>query len=157
MIGRLIGLASILGVGLALWGLWRQVRKPQRLSAWTPVIGLVMAPLVLVINVVVLRQAQPELLGPALGVCGIGFGVGWGQAARLEQSGTTIVAQRSVIHLACWAASYATTQLLTAFATAGWVAGGLTAMFFAAGATVGTNLDLLIRRRRLVGHGIAPS
>jgi len=150
MIGRVIGLVSILAVGLALWGLWRQVSKPRPLSRWTPIIGLVMAPLTVVINVVVLRQAQPELLGLLLGVGGLGFGLAWGQAARLEARGTQILAQRSVMHLACWAASYAATQLLASFANAGWVAGGLTMMFFAAGATIGTNADLFIRRRRLM-------
>jgi hypothetical protein len=149
MIGRIVGLVSILAVGLALWGLWRQVRRPAPLSPWTSLIGLVMAPLTLIVNVVVLRQARPELLGPALGLCGLGFGVAWGQASRIRAEGERIVAERSVLHLACWATSYAVTQLLSAFANAGWVAGGLTAMFFAAGATIGTNLDLLIRSRRL--------
>lgn len=151
MIGRLIGLASIAGVTIGLWGLWRQVRRPRPLARWTPFIGLVMAPLTLVVNLVVLRQAAPDLLGPAVGVFGLGFGIAWGRSAHLEAVGDAIVARRSVMHLVCWAVSYAVTQLLTSFATAGWVAGGLVAMFFAAGTTVGTSLDLAVRRRRLAG------
>ncbi|MCP3935658.1 MAG: hypothetical protein GY708_09840 [Actinomycetia bacterium] len=147
MIGRIIGLLSIPAVGLALWGLWRQVSAPRPLSRWTPIIGLVMAPLTLVVNLLVLRQARPEMFGVALGVFGLGFGIAWGQAARFEVVGTQVLARRSVMHLACWAVSYAMTQLLASFATAGWVAGGLTAMFFAAGSTIGTNVDLLVRRR----------
>lgn len=156
MISQLIRLVSVAGVGLALWGLWRQVRKPQPLSRWTPVIGLVMAPMTLVINLVVLRQAQPQLLGPALGVCGLGFGVAWGQSAHLERRGNKIYARRSVMHLACWAASFTVTQLLASFATAGWVAGGLAAMFFAAGATIGTQADLALRRHRLAASMAEP-
>lgn len=152
MIGRIIGMVSILAVALALWGLWRQVSKPRPLSKWTPVIGLVMAPLALLVNVVILQQANPDLLGVMLGVGGLGFGLAWGQAARLEADGTRVLATRSVVHLACWAASYAATQLMVSFANAGWVAGGLTMMFFAAGTTIGTNANLWFRHRRIRHH-----
>ena len=86
----------------AFWGLIRQVRKPQRLRASTPVIGIVMSVLMLAVNVLILHRANPTLLGGALLVVGIGFGLAWGQATQLAKEGDTVVAERSVLHIIFW-------------------------------------------------------
>lgn len=149
MIGRGFGLLSIALICLALWGLIRQVRKPQTIRPSGNLIGMVMAPLMLVVNVVVLRQAAPGLLGPSLLVLGLGFGMAWGQVAKLQAQEGRVVAERSILHLLFWGISYAATQILATFATAAWVAGGLIAMFFATGTSLGTNANLLVRQLRL--------
>ncbi|MDH3259632.1 MAG: hypothetical protein OEM81_12820 [Acidimicrobiia bacterium] len=149
MIGRIIGVLSIPLMAFAIWGLIRQVRKPQRMRTSTPIIGMVMATVMLLVNVLILRQATPGLLGISLLVVGLGFGVAWGQATRLLRRGEAIVAKRSVLHIVFWGFSLAVTQILATFATAVWVAGGLVTMFFAAGTTLGTNANLLVRHMGL--------
>jgi hypothetical protein len=149
MIGRIVAILSIPLMGVAIWGLIRQVRKPQRLRTSTPIIGMVMATVMLLVNVFILRQATPGLLGLSLLVVGLGFGVAWGQATRLLRRGEAIVAKRSVLHIVFWGCSLAITQVLATFATAAWVAGGLVTMFFAAGTSLGTNANLLARHRVL--------
>jgi len=163
VIGRFLGVASILLVALALRRLVREVRRPQPVRVTSALIGLVMAPLTLVVNLVLLRQAGPGAPGAALLAVGLGFGAAWGQVARLERRGTQVVARRSVLHFTFWGTSYALTQGLATFTTARWVAGGLIAMCFSAGTTIGTELNLLTRRRRVAttsprraGAGAAP-
>jgi hypothetical protein len=149
MIGRGFGLLSIVLIGLALWGLIRQVRKPQSLRPSGNLIGIVMAPTMLLVNLIVLRQAAPGLLGPSLLVLGLGFGAAWGQVAKLKTQEGRVLAERSILHLVFWGISYAATQILATFADAAWVAGGLIAMFFATGTSLGTNANLLVRQLRL--------
>jgi len=149
VIWRILSLLSIPLVLWAFWGLVRQVRKPQRLRALTPVIGIVMSLLMLTANVFILHRANPTLLGGALLVVGIGFGLAWGQATRLAKEGDTVMAERSALHIIFWAVSFAMTQVLATFAPASWVAAGLAAMFFSAGATLGTSANLFLRRERV--------
>jgi membrane protein CcdC involved in cytochrome C biogenesis len=146
---RGLSLLSIPLMAWAIWGLIRQVRKPLPIRAFTPLLGMVMSTGMLLINVVVLRQAAPSLLGVSLLVVGLGFGLAWGQTTRLSLEGEKVVARRSVVHLLFWAVSFAITQILATFATAAWVAGGLVTMFFAAGTTLGTNTNLLLRQQKM--------
>lgn len=149
MIWRILSLLSIPLVLWAFWGLIRQVQKPQRLRASTPVIGIVMSLLMLAVNVFILHRANPTLLGGALLVVGVAFGLAWGQATRLATKGETVIAERSVLHIIFWAISFTMTQILATFAPASWVAAGLAAMFFSAGATLGTSANLFLRRERV--------
>lgn len=149
MTWRLISLLTLPLMAFAIWGLIRQVRRALPVRARAAIIGLVMSPLLLIVNIVVLRRAVPGSGGLALLVFGLGFGVAWGQNARLERQGDVVVARRSVLHLGFWAISIGVTQLLATFASAQWVALGLVSMFFTAGTSIGTNLNLLFRQQRL--------
>jgi hypothetical protein len=149
MIYRILSLLSVPMALLGFYGVIRQMRKELPFRLFTPIIGLIMSPLSLIINVIFLRRAFSEFLGPALLITGLGFGLAWGQATRLYVKGPSVVGKRSVLHIIFWAASYAITQILSTFAPALWVAGGLTAMFFSTGSGLGTNLNLLIRQLRL--------
>jgi hypothetical protein len=149
MLGRILGLLSIPLTGLALWGLIRQTGKERPLRLSTPLVGLVMAPITLIVNLVFLHQAAPGFLGPALLLFGLGLGVAWGQTTRVYARERRLVGKRSVWHLAFWGASYAMTQLLATVASAQWVSAGLAAMFLSAGSTLGTNLSLLVRQLRM--------
>lgn len=160
MLGRVFGLVSIPLTALALWGLIRQTGKERPLRLSTPVIGLVMGPITLIVNLLFLRQASPGFLGPALLLFGLGLGLAWGQASRVYARGQRIVARRSAWHLVFWGFSYAVTQLLATLTRAGWVSAGLAAMFFSAGSTLGTNLNLLarlLRQRAGLRSGAAPA
>jgi len=148
-IGRVLSILSIPLMGLAIWGLIRQVRHEQPMGKLTPVIGLVMAPLALAFNLVFMRPAIQNLLGPVLLLLGLGFGLAWGQTTKLFAKGETVVARRSILHLIFWGLSYALTQVLATFAPATWVAGGLAALLFSTGATLGTHLNILVRRFRV--------
>jgi hypothetical protein len=148
MLGRLLGLLSIPLTALALWGLIRQTGKERPLRISTPVVGLVMAPITLLINLVVLRQAAPGFLGPGLLLFGLGLGLAWGQATRIYARDQRLVGKRTAWHLVFWGISYAFTQILATVARAQWVSAGLAAMFFSAGSTLGTNLNLLVRLLR---------
>jgi hypothetical protein len=108
-----------------------------------------MAPVTLLINIIFLRQAFRAYLGPALLILGLALGLAWGQATRLYAKGKTLVAKRSIMHLVCWAISYALTQILATIAPASIVAGGLAAMFFSTGSTLGTNLNLIVRQLQM--------
>ena len=149
MIYRILSLLTVPLVLLSFYGMIRQMRKELPFRLFTPIIGLVLAPLSLIINVIFLQKAFSAFLGPALLITGLGFGLAWGQATRLYIRGPSIVGKRSVLHIVFWAVSYAITQILATFAPALWVAGGLTAMFFSTGSGLGTNLNLLIRQLRL--------
>lgn len=146
ILGRLFSLLTIPLMILTIWGLIRQTRKEPRLNLYTPVISLAMAPITLVINIVFLHQAFQAYLGPALLIFGLGLGLAWGQTIRLHAKGKYLVGKRSIMHLVFWCISYAITQVLATFAPAFVVAGGLAAMFFSAGSTLGTNLNLLVRQ-----------
>jgi hypothetical protein len=149
MIYRILSLLTIPMVLLSFYGIIRQMRKELPFRLRTPVIGLFFAPLSLIINIIFLRRAFPEFLGPALLITGLGFGLAWGQTTRLYAKGPSIVGKRSALYIIFWAVSYAITQILATFAPALWVAGGLTAMFFSTGSGLGTNLNLLTRQIRL--------
>jgi hypothetical protein len=149
MIYRILSLLTVPLVLLSFYGVIRQMRKELPFRIRTPIIGLIFAPLSLIINVIFLQRAFSAFLGPALLITGLGFGLAWGQATRLYVKGPAIVGKRSVLHVVFWAVSYAITQILSTFAPALWVAGGLTAMFFSTGSGLGTNLNLLIRQLRL--------
>jgi hypothetical protein len=149
ILARVLSILSIIAVGLTLWVLIRQVGREQRQRLFTPIIGLVLAPVTLLINILFLHQAFSAYLGPALLIFGLGFGLAWGQTTRLYEKNRKLVGKRSVLHLIFWGISYAITQILATFAPALWVAGGLAAMFFSTGATLGTNLNLLARLWRL--------
>ena len=146
---RLFSLVSIGLTTLAIWGIIRQVRKTQRLTLAAPIVGLIIAPLMLLFNIICLRQSFPAFAGPALLILGLGLGLAWGQTTRLVRQQNTIAGQRSVLHLVCWAVAYAVTQLLITFAPLMAVAGGLAAMFFSTGCTLGTNLNLVARVARI--------
>ena len=149
MIYRVLSLLTVPLVLLSFYGVIRQMRKELPFRLRTPIIGLVFAPLSLIVNVIFLQRAFSAFLGPALLITGLGFGLAWGQATRLYVKGPAIVGKRSVLHIVFWAVSYAITQILSTFAPALYVAGGLTAMFFSTGSGLGTNLNLLIRQLRL--------
>ena len=149
LFGRIVSLLTIPLMALTIWGLIRQTRKEQRVTPYSPLIGIVMAPLTLIVNIVFLRQAFSAFLGPGLLIFGIAFGLAWGQTARLYPKGKAIVAKRSIMHLVFWAISYAITQVLATFAPAFVVAGGLATMFFSTGSTLGTNLNLLVRQMQM--------
>jgi len=155
MIYRILSLLTVPLVFLSFYGMIRQMRKELPFRLFTPIIGLVLAPLSLIINVIFLQKAFSAFLGPALLITGLGFGLAWGQATRLYVKGPSTVGKRSVLHIVFWAVSYAITQILATFAPALWVAGGLTAMFFSTGSGLGTNLNLLFRLLRLRSQ-IAP-
>ena len=145
MIWRMLSLLSIPVVVWTFWRLAKQVGKPQRVRTITPVIGMVMSTAMLGVNVFLLHRAAAGLLGAALLVVGIGFGLAWGQATRFSLKDDVLVAKRSVLYLVFWAASFVVTQLLATFATTVWVTGGLMTMFFSAGATLGSSTNLLLR------------
>ncbi len=148
-LGRLFSLASIPLTLLGVWGIIRQVNKEQRLGLASPMIGLVMSPLILLLNVLVLRQAQVNCAGPLFLIMGLGFGLAWGLTMRLSLRDGKVVGKQSILHLVFWGISYATTQFLTVVAPASWVAGGLVLMFLSTGTTLGTNLNLVLRQMRL--------
>jgi hypothetical protein len=141
MIYRVLSLLTVPLVLLSFYGVIRQMRKELPFRIRTPIIGIIFAPLSLIINVIFLQRAFSAFLGPALLITGLGFGLAWGQATRLYVKGPSIVGKRSVLHIVFWAVSYAITQILATFAPALWVAGGLTAMFFSTGSGLGTNLN----------------
>ncbi len=145
MIWRIVSLLSIPVVVWSFWRLAKQVGKPQRVRTIMPVIGMVMSTLMLAVNVFLLHRAAADLLGAALLVVGIGFGLAWGQSTRFSVRDDVLVAKRSVLYLVFWAVSFVITQLLATFASTVWVTGGLMTMFFSAGATLGTNTNLLAR------------
>lgn len=146
ILGRLFSLLTIPLMLITIWGLIRQTRKEQRLSLYSPVIGLAMAPMILLVNIIFLHQAFHAYLAPALLIFGLGLGLAWGQTTGLYAKGKHLVGKRSIMHLVFWCISYAITQVLATFAPAFLVGGGLATMFFSAGSTLGTNLNLLVRQ-----------
>lgn len=151
--GRAISLLSIPLTLLMIFSMIRMVKKEQRARVRTNIIGIIMAPMTLLINIIFLNRALFDsfgtfLLGFFLGVFGLGFGLAWGQTAKLYKKGEHLVVKRSVLHLVFWGISYAITQLLASFASTIFVAGGLATMLFSAGSTVGTNTNMLLRQRK---------
>ena len=77
MIARILAVLSIPLVAVGLWLVIRQVRRPSPLRRWTPLIGLAMAPLGMLLNLVILRQAAPGRAGWLAGIVGLLFGIAW--------------------------------------------------------------------------------
>lgn len=153
-IDRIIGLLSIPIILGMIVGITRQVNKDRRVSLGSSLIGLVMAPFTLVVNLIFMARAMPTAIGPLLLILGLGFGLAWGFTTRLKISDGVMVARQSILHLVFWAISACLTQLLAAFAPLTWVAGGLATMFFSTGTTVGSHLNMLVRQQRL-GNKVA--
>lgn len=153
-LGRAIGLLSIPLTLVMIFSMIRMVKKEQRARIRTNIIGIIMAPMTLLVNVIFLNRALSDFwsvffVGGLVAIFGLGFGLAWGQTAKLYKKDEQLVVKRSIAHLIFWAISYAITQLLAAVATTGFVAGGLATMLFSAGSTVGTNMNMLVRQYRL--------
>lgn len=148
MIARILAVLSIPLVGVGLWLVIRQVRHPSPLRQWTPLIGLAMAPLGMMLNLVILRQAAPGRAGWLAGIVGLLFGIAWDRTTRIEVADGRLIARRSALYLVLWGVAYAITQILTAVTVASWVSAGLVSLCFATGTAIGMNIDLLARYRR---------
>jgi hypothetical protein len=145
VLAKLLSALSIPLTLLALVGMIWQVNKERRLNVWSPIMGLVMAPAILIFNLLVLRQAHPACIGPVFGMVGLGLGLAWGLTTRLTAREGGVIGRQSVLHLLFWGLSVMMTQALILLAPAEWVKGGLVLMYFSAGATIGTNLNLFLR------------
>ncbi len=153
-LGRALSLLSVPLTLVMIFSMIRMVKKEQRARIRTNIIGIIMAPMTLLINVIFLNRALPDFfsvffVGGFVAVFGLGFGLAWGQTAKLYEKDEQLVVKRSIAHLVFWGLSYAITQLLAAVATTGFVAGGLVTMLFSAGSTVGTNVNMLVRYQKL--------
>lgn len=153
-LGRALSLLSVPLTLVMIFSMIRLVKKEQRARIRTNIIGIIMAPMTLLINVIFLNRALPNFfsvffVGGFVAVFGLGFGLAWGQTAKLYKKDEQLVVKRSIAHLVFWGLSYAITQLLAAVATTGFVAGGLATMLFSAGSTVGTNVNMLVRYQKL--------
>lgn len=149
MLNRLISFISIPILLLTIRGLIRQTGKEQPISKISPIISIVLSMLMLVLNIIFLRKANPSFLGTALLIFGIGLGIPSSRSTKLKINQGRLIGKRSILYLIFWGISYAVTQLLSLFAPAAVVASGLSAMFFSTGVTFGTNGDLLYRMRRI--------
>jgi hypothetical protein len=147
--GKLLSLLSIPLMLLGLVGIIHQVNKEQRLSLGSSILGMVMAPAILVFNLLILRQASPSCAGPIFLVIGCLFGFAWGLTMRLVARDNGVFGKQSILHLVFWGVSLTFTQVLILLAPAGWVSGGLVLMYFSTGTTLGTNSNLLMRWAKL--------
>jgi len=144
-LASICSLSSIPAALLGMWGIIRQINKEQKLNLRSPLVGMLFSPMILAVNVVLMRQVALNLAGPLFLILGLGFGLAWGMSMRLSVREGLLIGKQSILHLLFWGLSYAITQGLAVFAPASWVAGGLVLMFFSTGATLGTNLNLIIR------------
>ena len=147
--GKLLSLISIPLMLLGLVGIIRQVNKEQRLGLGSPILGMVMAPAILVFNLLILRQAGPSCAGPVFLLVGLLFGFTWGMTMRLVARDDGVFGKQSILHLVFWGVSLTFTQVLILLAPAAWVSGGLVLMYFSTGTTLGTNSNLLLRWAKL--------
>lgn len=145
MVGRILGLLSIPLMLFTIYKLIRQVNKESKQSLWSPLLNMIMAPVSLLINIVFLHQAVVESIGPLFLILGLGFGLAWGMTMRLNLRQGGVVGRQSILHLVFWGLSFTITQLLSTFAPATWISGGLVLMFFSTGTTLGSSLNLIVR------------
>ena len=82
-------------------------------------------------------------------LAGFAFGMFWGKSSKMYPKNEQLMIKRSAIHLLFWAGAYTLTHLLTSVFPANIAAGGLAAMFFSTGSTIGTNV-YLIRKKKSV-------
>jgi len=150
MFWRIFGFLFTPVMLLSIVGIIVQLRKEQRISLWSPILGMVMAPLMLLANTAFFASTLPDygIVGLLLLIPGLGFGMAWGQTMRLYPKGESLAGKQSILHLVFWCLSLVINQLLTTFAPARWLTGGMAVMGFSAGTTVGTNLNLLLRQLR---------
>ena len=149
MIDRIIGILSIPITLVMVFLLIRQVNKPQPVNPKSIWVGLSIAVLTLLVNLLFMRQAQPGIFGPLLLIGGMVLGLARWQASQLSIENGAVTARQSIMHLIFWGLSASVTQLLASFAPARWVAGGLAMIFFSTGTTLGTNFNLLLRQKKL--------
>lgn len=150
--GAFFSLISIPLCLLAIWGLVRQGSREQVVQRSSLIIGLVIAPVTLAINLVFLRQASPTLIGWLFLALGVGFGLTWGRSLQLSRREDVITGKKSFWYFIFWLASLAITQTLVLVAPASWVSAGLVLMFFSAGSSVGYQ-GTVLRRWSIFNRG----
>jgi hypothetical protein len=143
--GTFFSLISIPLSLLAIVGLLRQGRGEQIVQRSSLIVGLLMAPATLAINLVFLRQAAPASIGWLVLALGLGFGLVWGRSLQLSRREGAITGKKSGWYFIFWLASLAITQLLVLVAPASWVSTGLVLMFFSAGSSMGYQGNILRR------------
>lgn len=71
-----------------------------------------MAPLGLLLNVVIVRQAAPGPAGGLAGILGVLFGSALDRTTRIEVADGRLIARRLAPYFVLWGISYAITQIL---------------------------------------------
>jgi uncharacterized paraquat-inducible protein A len=148
-LGRFTGLLTIGLSGLGFYLLIRQMKKSNRIRPFSYLLGIVFSLAMLLINILFLQKVKLNWIFIFTLIFGAGFGYAWGTTTKMRMQKDQVIGKRSVLYIYFWLASFAITQILAIFAKTGAVSVGLASMFFSAGATMGTNTNILLRIRRL--------
>ena len=145
MVATIVAIGSVVLSILALWALARQLCKELPITAKELLLGLFASVLMLAVNLLPMRRALRGLAVPVGLAVGLAFGLAWGLASRFVTRDGGVYVRRSALHLIFWGVSCALTQALAWFAPTGWIVAGLTGTAFAAGTTIGMNLNHMFR------------
>lgn len=132
------------------------LRRERPLAWYTPLLGLLLAPLVYWAYVVLLGVIMTWWLSLPLALLGLLIGVGTGFLSRLRQVGGQVYSRRSWWYLALWGFSFIVAQGLAIAAANKFVSGALLSLTFTTGVAIGYNGTLLVRYR-LTRSGASPT
>ncbi len=145
LLGQLVGVLSILLLIVGFVMLMRNMKKTSTLRIRSHLISIVFSMLMLIINILFLKSAVNLWLVTLAFFLGLAFGFLWGLTTRLTLRGRQVLGRRSILFVIFWLVSLVITYILSLIASRQVVALGLGGMFFSAGTTIGTNLNLILR------------
>jgi len=149
-LGRFVGFISVLLTGFGFIMLVRQIKKSNKIKASSHLLSIIFSVIMFTFNVFVFNSVAFQWWVLLLLLFGAGFGMAWGTTTKLNLQNNGVIGRRSVLYIYFWLASLAATQLLSLFAQRDIVAFGLAGMFFSTGATIGSNLNIILRMRKLL-------
>ena len=150
ILGRFVGFISAIFMMVGFSKLIKQMKKTSRMRVRTHLTSIIFSVLMLVFNVLVLKDARINWWFVFFLIFGAGFGFAWGTTTVLNIQEDKVVGKRSVVYIYFWIASLAITQFLALIAKANVVAIGLAGMFFSTRASLGTNSNILYRMKHLL-------
>ena len=145
VLGRVIGFLSIPMFIVGFIFLIKSIKKSNTLRVRSHLLSIFFSLAMLLVNVVFLNQAITSWWLLVFLFFGFGFGFLWGLTTRMQLQNGQVMGKRSVLFMIFWMLSLALTQVLMTFASRQVVAVGMGTMFFSAGTSLGTNINLISR------------
>lgn len=149
-IGRFIGIISVFLTGFGFIMLVRQIKKSNKIKASSHILSIIFSLIMFFFNIFVFNSVALQWWFILLILFGSGFGFAWGTTTKLNLQNNQVIGKRSVVYIFFWLASLGVIQILSLFAKTNVVAFGLAGMFFSTGASIGSNLNIVLRMRNLL-------
>lgn len=147
---RVLGWLTVPLLVFSVWLLVRSVKRQNRILLRSLLLPLATTVLVPVVYVAMLGADPPTLVSGILAVVGVGVGILWANTTTLSLREGHVYGVRSVGYLLIWGLTFVLSQALVLGATSAVARYGLSSLYLSAAISLGTNGNLLIRRRMVL-------